>query len=64
MKLIGLSGTNGSGKDTVGSMIAEKYNYLFISVSDLLRAELRRRGLLIIRENTRELSAEWRREAV
>lgn len=62
MKLYGLGGTNGSGKDTVGELLAEKYNFMFISVTDLLRAELRRRNLPIIRENTAKLSAEWRRE--
>lgn len=62
MKIIGLSGTNGSGKDTVGMLIAEKYNYLFISVSDLLREEVRRRGLEVARENLRSVSTEWRRE--
>jgi dephospho-CoA kinase len=62
VKIIGLSGTNGSGKDTVGHLIAEKYHYLFISVSDLLREECRRRGLEVARENLRAISAEWRRE--
>ncbi|HSX31220.1 MAG TPA: AAA family ATPase [Candidatus Saccharimonadales bacterium] len=62
MKLVGLAGTNGSGKDTVGTLIAAKYNYLFVSVSDLLRIELRKRGLPVIRDNTRMLSVEWRRE--
>lgn len=60
--IIGLAGTNGSGKDSVGQLLAEKYGYLFISVSDLLRDELKRRGLAIERENLRSLSAEWRRE--
>lgn len=62
MKLIGLSGTNGSGKDTVGHFLAERYNYLFISVSDLLREECRVRNLPVTRENLRTISAEWRRE--
>jgi len=61
--IIGLAGTNGSGKDTVGGLLAEEYGYLFISVTELLRDELRRRGLPIIRENTRMVSAEWRRES-
>lgn len=60
--LIGLSGTNGSGKDTVGLLLSQKHNYCFISVTELLRAELRRRGLPIERRNLRALSAEWRRE--
>lgn len=62
VKLIGLSGTNGSGKDTVGLFLAEQYNYLFISVSDLLRDECRARNLPVNRENLRTISAEWRRD--
>jgi dephospho-CoA kinase len=62
LKVIGLSGTNGSGKDTVGHMLAERHKYLFISVTELLRDEVRRRGLPIVRENLRMVSAEWRRE--
>lgn len=62
MKLIGLSGTNGSGKDTAGEIVAEKFGYLFVSVSDLLRIELRARQLPVDREHLRGLSAEWRRE--
>ena len=63
LEIIGLAGTNGSGKDTVGEMLAEKHGYLFVSVSDLLRVELKRRGLPIERENLRTLSAGWRRES-
>lgn len=63
MEIIGLGGSNGSGKDTVGEMLAERHGYLFVSVSDLLRDELKRRGQAIERENLRALSAEWRRES-
>ncbi len=63
MEIIGLGGSNGSGKDTVGEMLAERHGYLFVSVSDLLRDELKRRGLPIEREHLRNLSAEWRRES-
>lgn len=62
MKIIGMSGTNGSGKDTLGEILAEKHGYLFISVSDLLRIECRKRDLEVSRENLRTISAEWRRE--
>lgn len=62
MKLIGIAGTNGSGKDTVGHILAEKYGWLFVSVSDLLRDECTTRGLEVSRENLRTISAEWRRE--
>ena len=62
LQVIGLAGTNGSGKDTVGQMLAEHHNYLFISVTELLRKEAERRGLPVTRENLRMISAEWRRE--
>jgi cytidylate kinase len=62
LRIIGLAGTNGAGKDTVGHMLAEHHNYLFISVTELLRAEAKRRGLPVEREVLRTISAEWRRE--
>ncbi len=62
-QLIGIGGTNGSGKDSLGKLLAEKHGYLFISMTDMLRDELDRRGLSTTRENMRELSAEWRRES-
>lgn len=61
-KLIGISGTNGSGKDTVGQILANDFGYMFVSVTDILRDELSRRGLSLARENMRSLSAEWRRQ--
>jgi cytidylate kinase len=62
MIVIGLSGTNGAGKDTVGHLLANRHELLFVSVSDLLREEARRRNLDVTRENLRTISAEWRRE--
>lgn len=61
MKIIGLAGTNGSGKDLVGQILARDYGYLFISITDILRDELKRRGLAIERENMRLVGNEWRR---
>jgi len=61
--IIGLSGTNGAGKDAVGELLAARHNYLFISVTELLRNEARRRGLPVERIHLREISAEWRRES-
>lgn len=63
MKIIGLSGTNGSGKDTIGHMLTERYGYLFISLTDMLRKEARKRGQEPSREVLRTISAEWRRES-
>ena len=62
IEIIGLSGTNGAGKDTVGELLAEHYGYLFVSVTELLREECRKRGLPIERQHLRTISAEWRRQ--
>lgn len=62
-KIIGLSGTNGAGKDTVGVLLADNYGYWFFSFTELFRAECRRRDIPVIRENLRMISAEWRRES-
>jgi len=62
MKVIGISGTNGSGKDTVGHMLMERHNFIFISGSDLLREEARKRGLPVTRKTLSQISAEWRRK--
>lgn len=61
-RIIGLAGTNGAGKDSVGALLADYYNYRFISFSDEFRAECERRGLPTTRPNTRAISAEWRRK--
>lgn len=60
--LIGVSGTNGSGKDSVGLFLAEKHKFLFVSVTDILRDEARRRGLPVERATLSTISAGWRRE--
>lgn len=62
MIIIGLSGTNGSGKDTVAHLLVEKYGFLFADATQMLGDELTKRGLSHERENKSALSAEWRRE--
>jgi cytidylate kinase len=63
IKIIGIGGTNGSGKDSLGLMLQERYKFLFISVTDLLREEAKQRGWPIEREQLRTISAEWRRDS-
>ena len=62
MKLIGVSGTNGSGKDSLGDLLRDQHGYMFISVTELLRIEARKRGLETERAVLSSISAEWRRE--
>lgn len=62
MKLIGIGGSNGSGKDTLSHILADDYGWLFVSASgDLLIPELKKRGLPLEREQMATLSAEWNR---
>lgn len=59
-EIIGIAGTNGAGKDTLAEL-RDQYNHcLSLTVSELLRIELRKRGLSTERENTASLSREWR----
>lgn len=61
-QIIGVAGTNGAGKDSIGEMLAERHGWLYVSVSDILRLGLEEQGLPIERHNLRDLSAAWRRE--
>jgi dephospho-CoA kinase len=63
MKIIGISGTNGSGKDTVAKLLVEKYGFVWGDATTMLGDELTKRGLPHERANKSELSAEWRRES-
>lgn len=62
LQFIGIAGTNGAGKDLLGEILAKRHDYWFISVTELLREECRKRGLPVEREHLREISAQWRRE--
>jgi dephospho-CoA kinase len=61
-EVIGLAGTNGSGKDTVGKILAD-HGYLFLPLTDLMREEARLCGIKPSRENLRIISGEWRKES-
>ena len=62
-EIVGISGTNGAGKDELGKLLAERQGYYFHSVSDLLREELSRQGRPHTRENMSTLSKQWRNES-
>lgn len=63
MKIIGISGTNGSGKDTIGEFLQKEKGFLFVPATEMLREEAHKRGLPLEREVLRNISAEWRRES-
>lgn len=62
MIIIGLSGTNGSGKDTVAKMLVERHNFLFVGATEMFLDELKKRGWPNDREHKAKLASEWRRE--
>ncbi|PID32426.1 hypothetical protein CR970_00530 [Candidatus Saccharibacteria bacterium] len=62
MKLIGLSGSNGSGKDTIGHLLRDQFGWCFAGATEMLVAELEKRGLPTDRKHKANLSAEWRRQ--
>ena len=62
MIIFWLSGTNGSGKDTIAHLLRDKYGFYFAGASEMLAAELERRGLPPDRLHKSGLSAEWRRQ--
>lgn len=60
MKIIGIAGTNGSGKDTVSLMLNERHGYFVASATEMLEAELKKRDLPLEREHKRTVGNEWR----
>ncbi len=50
-RIIGVAGTNGSGKDTLGELLSEEAGYTDVSLSDILRGILDEQGLPHTREN-------------
>lgn len=48
--ILGLTGSYGAGKDTVAEVLIEK-GFLHLSFSDLIREELRKKGIPVTREN-------------
>ena len=62
MQLIGLSGTNGSGKDTIAHLLRDKYGWCFAGATEMFVIELTKRGLPTDRVHKSSLSAEWRRQ--
>lgn len=52
--IIGVSGTLGSGKDTVAQYLIKK-GFQHISLSDMIRAEANKRGMKIDRDSLRNL---------
>lgn len=59
-QIVGIAGTNGSGKDTLGALLHDKKGYDNVSLSDILRAELDKLGKEHTRENLSGMSKQIR----
>ncbi len=59
--IVGVSGPIGAGKTTVCNIFVKK-GFRYVSLSDILREECRKRGLEVNRENLRKLGDDLRRE--
>lgn len=57
--IIGITGTSGAGKDTLAQHFVER-GFCHLSLSDLIRDELQKRGLEITGKNLREIGNELR----
>ena len=60
--LIGIGGTNASGKDTLAQYLVEKHGYLFVSTSDMIREEAMKREGNILRPTLVKVSNLMRAE--
>lgn len=62
-EIIGIAGTNASGKDTLAHMRAEITGCQHVTVSDILRRHLMAEGVPLERKNLSDLSRQWRSES-
>ncbi len=62
MKIIGVCGRIGSGKDEVCDYIVRKYMFVKLIMSDRVNEELEKRGLPISRENQQKVSLEYKKK--
>jgi len=62
MKIIGVCGRIGSGKDEFCNRLVKKYGFVKLIMSDRVNEELEKRGLPISRENQQRVSLEYKKK--
>jgi dephospho-CoA kinase len=60
VKIIGLTGSIGAGKDVVSKYLVSKYGYKQVTVGDVVRAAMNEKGIELTRENSDKFSQEMR----
>ena len=51
MKVIGITGTAGSGKGTIAQHLVDKYKFKHLSVRNFIVQEIKRRGMEVNRDS-------------
>lgn len=62
MKVIGITGTAGSGKGTVAQYLVDRYGFKHLSVRDFIVEEIKRRGMNINRDSMIIVADYYRKE--
>lgn len=60
MKVIGITGTMGSGKNTVKKILLSKFNTYHVTLSDVIRGEVERKKGSLTREKMQNMGNEMR----
>lgn len=60
LKLYGIAGTNGAGKDTLAELLVNNYQFFFVSVSQILRDIALKQTMSTNRKTTAQISTELR----
>ncbi len=62
MKVIGLTGTIGSGKEVVKDTLMRKFNSYYVTLSDIIRAEIERKRNKLTRTTLQDMGDEMRQK--
>ncbi len=62
MKVIGLTGTMGSGKEVVKDFIKQKYNCYYVTLSDIIKTEMEKKKGAIDRTTLQDMGNEMRKK--
>jgi len=59
MKVIGITGKIGSGKDSVSRYLVKEYGFKSISIGDLVRSEAKKKNVILTRINLSRISKKF-----
>ncbi len=62
MKVVGITGTIGSGKEVVSDALKKKFNSYYVSLSSVIRGELEKRKKLFNRVSLQDMGNEMRKK--